>query len=159
MYSSKPLHSAGDAGEFPRRQLLLGGVATALMASLPPTLRAAAKDNGPLISKRIPSGGQRLATIGIGGNSIISMDQYETVRAVLARMHEMGGQMIDTSDNYGEGEAVIGRALAELGIREQMFVATKFDSENVTAVARQRGRIAGREALAQVYRRRGGGCF
>ncbi len=113
---------------------------------VPPALRAAAQA-GTLISKRIPSTGQRIATVGIGGNSIISMEQYEAVRPVLARMHEMGGQMIDTSDNYGEGEAVIGRALAELGIRKQMFVATKFDSASVASASPQRGRLAGREAF------------
>jgi aryl-alcohol dehydrogenase-like predicted oxidoreductase len=44
-------------------------------------------------------------------------------------MHELAGSVIDTAAMYGDSEAVIGKALAELGIRKQMFIATKFYAE------------------------------
>jgi aryl-alcohol dehydrogenase-like predicted oxidoreductase len=50
------------------------------------------------------------------------------LRAVLKRMHELGGTLIDTAASYGESEGVIGRALAELKIRDQMFISTKFNA-------------------------------
>jgi aryl-alcohol dehydrogenase-like predicted oxidoreductase len=48
-------------------------------------------------------------------------------RAVLGAYVESGGNFIDTADVYagGEGEAMIGRFLAERGLRDQLVLATK----------------------------------
>jgi aryl-alcohol dehydrogenase-like predicted oxidoreductase len=51
------------------------------------------------------------------------------VKAVLERMHALGGRVIDTAAGYGGSEAAIGRALGELNLRDEMFVATKFNAE------------------------------
>jgi aryl-alcohol dehydrogenase-like predicted oxidoreductase len=40
-------------------------------------------------------------------------------------MSELGSSLIDTAPSYGASEAVLGEALAQLGIRERMFLATK----------------------------------
>jgi aryl-alcohol dehydrogenase-like predicted oxidoreductase len=40
-------------------------------------------------------------------------------------MSELGGTVIDTAASYGDSEALIGDALAQLGTRERMFIATK----------------------------------
>jgi aryl-alcohol dehydrogenase-like predicted oxidoreductase len=111
-----------------RRVALEGGLLASLSTVLPGTLWAAEAAPGPLIEHRIPADGQRLPVMGIGTNAF-NMSNYDELRAVLARMHALGGRMIDTAAMYGDSEAVIGRALAELGIREQMFVATKFNAE------------------------------
>src|SRR5580698_3239404 len=77
-----------------------------------------------LITKPIPSSGERLPVIGLG--TIWFRDsQYEALKAVLKRMQELGGRVIDTAAAYGESEGVIGRALQEEGIRRKMFIASK----------------------------------
>jgi aryl-alcohol dehydrogenase-like predicted oxidoreductase len=58
---------------------------------------------------------------------------------LLKRMHELGGSVIDTAAMYGDSEAVIGKALAELGIRKQMFIATKFNAEGARCRDRHQG--------------------
>src|ERR1700728_1456007 len=77
-----------------------------------------------LITKAIPSSGQRLPVIGIGTNAF-SEAKHDELRPVLKRMVELGGSVIDTAPAYGESEQVIGELAAELGIRERVFVATK----------------------------------
>jgi aryl-alcohol dehydrogenase-like predicted oxidoreductase len=47
---------------------------------------------------------------------------------VLKRMAELGGTLIDTAASYGESEGVIGRALAELKLRDKFFISTKFNA-------------------------------
>jgi aryl-alcohol dehydrogenase-like predicted oxidoreductase len=41
-------------------------------------------------------------------------------------MHELGGSLIDTAAAYGASEALIGAALAATGLRDKMFIASKF---------------------------------
>jgi aryl-alcohol dehydrogenase-like predicted oxidoreductase len=50
---------------------------------------------------------------------------YETARDIIACAFEGGVNCLDTAAAYGESEAVIGRALAELGLTDQMQVVTK----------------------------------
>jgi aryl-alcohol dehydrogenase-like predicted oxidoreductase len=78
----------------------------------------------PLITRAIPSSGERLPAIGIGTDSF-SESAREEIRAELARMSELGGTVIDTAAAYGDSEALIGDALAHLGTRDRMFIATK----------------------------------
>jgi len=113
-----------------RRQILQAGAATGMLASLPATLRSqvASQATNTVITRRIPSTGEPIPVIGVGTNQF-GRAQYEDVRDVLARMHEMGGTVIDTAAGYGASEEVIGRALAELNLRDQMFIATKFNAE------------------------------
>lgn len=81
----------------------------------------------PLITKPIPSTGQRIPVIGLG--TIWYRDaNYEALKQVIRRLFELGGSLIDTAAIYGESEGVVGRALAELGLRNKAFLATKFAS-------------------------------
>jgi len=50
---------------------------------------------------------------------------YETARDILACAIEGGVTCLDTAAVYGESEAVLGRALAELGAAERVTVVTK----------------------------------
>ena len=83
-----------------------------------------AAESAALITKTIPSTGQRLPVIGIGTNTF-SEAKHDELRAVLKRMVELGGSVIDTAPVYGESEQVIGELVAELGIRDRVFLATK----------------------------------
>ena len=78
----------------------------------------------PLITKAIPSTGERLPAIGIGTDSF-SVSARDEIRAELARMSELGATVIDTAAAYGASEELIGDALAQLGTRDRMFIATK----------------------------------
>jgi aryl-alcohol dehydrogenase-like predicted oxidoreductase len=106
-----------------RRELIQTGIA-GFGALLARPLYAATL---PLITKKIPSSGEALPVMGIGTNAFRAPSAELT--AVLKRMHELGGSVIDTAAMYGESEGVIGGALTELGIRNKMFIATKFNAE------------------------------
>jgi len=105
-----------------RRRFIQAAVATGLVTlSRPPQ---AAPDPGALITRAIPASGEKLPAIGIGTDAF-SEGAREDIRAELRRMSELGGTVIDTSDDYGDSEAIIGEALAGLGIRDKTFLATK----------------------------------
>lgn len=96
--------------------LLWGGGARAAVA--------AASLDLPLITKAIPSTGERLPAVGLGTDKF-RQSERAAIRAEIARMHQLHATVIDTSADYGESEAVVGEALASLHLRAQMFVATK----------------------------------
>jgi aryl-alcohol dehydrogenase-like predicted oxidoreductase len=106
-----------------RRALLRAGLLSGVAAALPTTLRAA---GGRLITKVIPSTGERIPVIGIGTNRFGRVP-YDDVRSVLHRMYELGGTVIDTAALYGESETQIGKALDALGLTQKMFIATKLN--------------------------------
>ncbi len=121
--------------QWSRRAVLEGGLLAGLGTLLPrgsgaadANADAAAQARLPVITRAIPSTGERIPVMGIGTNQFRE-DNYAELRAVLQRMHELGGTVIDTAAGYGESEAVIGHVLADLGIRKQMFIATKFNAE------------------------------
>jgi aryl-alcohol dehydrogenase-like predicted oxidoreductase len=98
----------------------IGTLLGRVMAAEPPATEAAL----PLITKAIPASGERLPAIGIGTDSFSASARGE-IQAELGRMLELGGTVIDTAAAYGDSEALIGEALAGLGTRARMFVATK----------------------------------
>ena len=65
--------------------------------------------------------------MGIGTNQFGRMP-YDDVRAILQRMHQLGGAVIDTAAQYGESEVQIGKALTELNLTSKMFIATKLNA-------------------------------
>jgi len=105
-----------------RRRFIQAAVATGLVTLSHPS--QAAPDPGALITRAIPASGEKLPAIGIGTDAF-SEGAREDIRAELRRMSELGGTVIDTSDDYGDSEAIIGEALAGLGIRDKTFLATK----------------------------------
>jgi len=109
-----------------RRSLIAGVVAAGVSSLLGRTLRAAesAATSLPLITRPIPSSGESLPAIGIGTDSF-SESARDAIQAELGRMAELGGTVIDTAAAYGDSEALIGDALADLGTRARMFLATK----------------------------------
>jgi aryl-alcohol dehydrogenase-like predicted oxidoreductase len=109
-----------------RRVAMQTGAAAAIGLALGPR-SAAAQSNLPLITKAIPSSGERLPVIGLGTNaySVNTPEAMAPLREVIQRMGEMGGTVIDTARAYGRSEAVIGEILAGLGNRKQFFIATK----------------------------------
>ena len=120
--------TARTAEPISRREVVQGTVAVGLGLALrtPGTLGA---DSAalPLITKTIPSTGEKLPVIGIGTNqfSVSTPEELEARRAVIKELPRLGGKLIDTARAYGEAELVIGKMVKELGSREQLFIATK----------------------------------
>jgi aryl-alcohol dehydrogenase-like predicted oxidoreductase len=108
------------------RRDVIEAVLTALAAALSPALRAA-DSKAPLITKAIPSSGEKIPVMGVGTNQF-GRTPYEDVRNILKRMSELGGTVIDTAAGYGESEVQIGKALGELGLTSKMFIATKLSA-------------------------------
>jgi len=105
-----------------------------LSAALPGSLLAQERRSSslpPLITRAIPSSGERIPVVGIGTNQFREAN-YAELRAVLSRMADLGGTVIDTAPLYGDSESVIGKALVELNLRRKMFVATKFNAPGAT---------------------------
>ncbi len=109
-----------------RREFIEAGAIASITTLLPRPSPAAepAEPSLPLITKTIPSSGERIAAIGIGTDSFRD-PVSEEIRAELKRMSELGGSVIDTAAAYGDSEALIGQALESLGTRDKMFIATK----------------------------------
>jgi aryl-alcohol dehydrogenase-like predicted oxidoreductase len=109
-----------------RRAVIQGGVAAAVTVTLPHSLHAA-DGKAPVITKAIPSTGERVPVMGVGTNQF-GRTPYNDVRSVLQRMYELGGTVIDTAALYGDSEVQIGKALSELGLTRKMFIATKLNA-------------------------------
>ena len=85
-----------------------------------------------MIRKAIPSSGELVPVIGLGTNRYGvggDSEKRALLRAALQRFHELGGTVIDTAPMYRSSEAVLGDLIADLGIRKDLFIATKADEE------------------------------
>jgi len=81
------------------------------------------------MTRRIPSTGEELPAVGLGTWQVFDTGNNATARAplreVLATFSRAGGKVIDLSPMYGSAESVAGDLIAELGLRERLFIATK----------------------------------
>jgi len=85
------------------------------------------------ITTTIPSSGEQLPAVGIGTRDYRSnadAAEMQRFRQTLEIFHSSGGRVIDTSPNYGDAETVIGDLLRDIGIRDDVFMATKVDRED-----------------------------
>jgi aryl-alcohol dehydrogenase-like predicted oxidoreductase len=117
-----------------RRELIeLGaGAGLALAAGWRPA-QAQQAEAGALITRKIPSSGEALPVVGIGTNRYSggTPEQLAQLRDTVKRFVELGGKVIDTAPSYtrGASEQVLGDIIAELGVRDKLFMATKVDVE------------------------------
>ena len=81
------------------------------------------------VTRPIPATGEALPVIGLGtwqtfdvGNSA---PERVPLKQVLEILGQAGGSVVDSSPMYGSSESVAGDLIAELGIRERLFIATK----------------------------------
>ena len=104
-----------------RRGFLLIGTALAL--------RVAHAQDKKIMTRKIPSTGEDMPAIGLGTWQVFDAGSDKAARAplreVLVRFEKAGGRLIDSSPMYGSAESVAGDLVAELGLREKLFVATK----------------------------------
>jgi aryl-alcohol dehydrogenase-like predicted oxidoreductase len=124
-----------------RRELIATAIAAASILPRPVSAQIPA-----LLHKLIPSSGQTLPAIGLGTarrwEEVRTDAELVPLRETLRAFNEAGGTVIDTSPTYGTAEAVVGRLVAELGVRDKLFLATKV---SIT------GREAGERQIAQSF--------
>jgi aryl-alcohol dehydrogenase-like predicted oxidoreductase len=112
-----------------RRELLLGIAGASGILALDPRLVLARE--AKLITRAIPSTGERLPIVGLGSSAtfarVARSEDVSALRAVLGKMAELGGTVFDTAPAYGASEEVAGRIAQELGIAKKLFWATKLN--------------------------------
>jgi len=112
-----------------RRWVMKAGLAAGIGGVLVdnPLLAAESMAALPLITRPIPSSGERLPVVGLGTNqySVTAPEEIAARREVLQQFPVLGAKVIDTARGYGDAEVVIGKLVAELGNRDQLFIATK----------------------------------
>ena len=105
---------------------IIGGTTAGL--ALPISIRAA-NESSTMITRAIPSSGEKLPVIGLGTwrafDVDLTTDNRRQLEEVLSLFVKLGGRVIDSSPMYGRAEEVIGELTAALGIREKVFFATK----------------------------------
>ena len=87
---------------------------------------------GDVIRRKIPSSGEMIPIVGLGTNRYgvgPAVEERAPLREALARFHEWGGTVIDTAPGYRTSESVLGDLIADLEIREALFLATKVDRD------------------------------
>ena len=110
-----------------RRAVVGAGAALGAAWAIAGRALAAGNPSLPLIRKPIPSTQEMLPAVGVGTNNFTasSPDELAARRAVLERLPQLGGSIVDTAAIYGQSEEVIGRHMAELHLRERLFLSTK----------------------------------
>jgi aryl-alcohol dehydrogenase-like predicted oxidoreductase len=107
----------------------------------PPVL---AQTTAALITRAIPSSGERLPAVGLG-TAVVFDTNDETTRqkaaAVLQAMIANGGRLVDTASSYGDAESVLGEVIAPAGLRESLFIATKVEAPNGAEIKRSLARL------------------
>jgi diketogulonate reductase-like aldo/keto reductase len=109
------------------RRELLGGFSGAAALSV---LRNGSAMAAPaMITRPIPSSGETMPVVGLGTWPVFDVGADDAARRPLREVVKTlvadGGKMIDTSPMYGRSEGVVGDIVAELGLRQQVFLATK----------------------------------
>lgn len=122
-----------------REALRLGAAALAAGAFVPGLLRGRAHAHGAptgsrdLILKAIPASGEEIPAIGMGTWQTFMVEDREEelapLREVLRAFVEAGGRVVDSSPMYGRAEEVTGALAADLGLLDDLWVATKVWTE------------------------------
>jgi aryl-alcohol dehydrogenase-like predicted oxidoreductase len=113
-----------------RRRMLAGTAGAALAATLPLMPEFARAAEGSVATRPIPHSGEALPIIGIGTAIIFDFENDPAKHAergkVLQALIAGGGKLIDTAHSYGKAEDRLGDVVADLGVRDKLFLATKF---------------------------------
>lgn len=107
---------------------MAAGAASAATMLAPSSLLAAERQE-PLLTKAIPSSGERLTVVGLGTWITFNVGNDAGLRAecaeVMRAFFAAGGQVIDSSPMYGSSQSVVGHGLRLLGRPSGLFAADK----------------------------------
>jgi diketogulonate reductase-like aldo/keto reductase len=154
-------------GRLTRREALRLGLGAAASAALTPALLAARGGGGlvgaleaspvpggrslEMIRKAIPASGERIPVIGMGTWQTFMVEDREEelapLREVLRSFVELGGTVLDSSPMYDPAEQVAGDLAAELGIVDDLWVATKVWTEG-----REEGKAQMEQSMSELRR-------
>ena len=102
---------------------------TAGLAYSIPTARGATSDSSAMLTRAIPSSGEKLPVVGLGSWRTFDIGSSEAerkpLREVLSQFVTLGGRLIDSSPMYGRSEEVMGEIAANLNLANKIFFATK----------------------------------
>jgi diketogulonate reductase-like aldo/keto reductase len=118
-------------GNLTRREVsrLIGVGAAGLLLKMPTLGAQAAAQSSSMLTRAIPSSGEKLPVIGLGTWSVFDVnltpDNRTQLSDVLSLFVKHGGKVIDSSPMYGRAEGVIGELAAQLHLRDSLFIATK----------------------------------
>jgi aryl-alcohol dehydrogenase-like predicted oxidoreductase len=114
-----------------RRTWLQTALAAVGTSALPNAWAQGLANTGPILTRAIPSSGQRLPIIGLGSSATFAQvarsEDREALKNVMAKMVELGGTVFDTAPSYGASEEVAGKIAQDLGIAQKLFWATKLN--------------------------------
>ncbi len=114
-----------------RREWLSMTMGTAGALALVPQVLRAQTPAASLITRAIPSTGEKLPIIGLGSSATFAQvarnEDHAALQAVMSKMVELGGTVFDTAPSYGASEQVAGNIAQELGIAKKLFWATKLN--------------------------------
>ncbi len=114
-----------------RRDLLATAAGAAMLSALPSLVWA---QGAPIVTRPIPSSGEPLPIVGVGTAIVFDFEsdpaKYAARRQVLHNLVAGGGKLIDTASDYGHAEERVGDLSADLGDRDKLFLATKYESRD-----------------------------
>src|SRR5262245_58295930 len=109
---------------------VIGGTAAALVL---PIIRQAKGESSTMLTRAIPSSGEKLPVIGLGTwrafDVDLNADTQRQLGDVLSVFVTLGGRVIDSSPMYGRAEEVVGELTSALSMRDKLFLATKVWTE------------------------------
>jgi aryl-alcohol dehydrogenase-like predicted oxidoreductase len=110
---------------------------------------------GALITRAIPSTGERLPAVGLGTANVFNGDDEPTRGAaahVVQALVSAGGRLVDTASSYGDAERVLGHVIAATNLRDRLFVATKLEAPDAAELTRSLARLeTGKVDLLQLH--------
>jgi len=121
--------------KFTRRQIIAAGAGAGACLGFS-IARTGFAANAELITKSIPSSGERLPVIGLGTNRWVaagSASEMQVLKNTLREFRDMGGRVIDTAPTYRTSEKTLGNLIQELHFDNAFFLATKVDREEQQA--------------------------
>jgi aryl-alcohol dehydrogenase-like predicted oxidoreductase len=119
-----------------RRQALAFSVSFALTPAAASVAAAEAVQPppGPIMTRPIPSSAERLPVVGLGTDeySAGGSAQQAALDKVVKTLVVGRGSVVDTSSDYGASEGLIAAVLADGGLRQSVFLATKLERDALT---------------------------
>jgi len=100
-----------------------------------------------LVTRAIPSSGERIPAVGLGTAVVFNNDDAkirETATQILRTLLDNGGRLVDTASTYGDAELVLGHAMPAAASRDKFFLATKLESPDAAELERSLTRLGTR---------------
>lgn len=118
-----------------RRDFIAASAAAVALAPFGAYAQSASAGNSrsaALIKRKIPSTGEQVPAMGIGSSGTFGV--FETgaappdmvaLREVFKLFVDAGCTVVDTAPLYGDAEIILGDLIADFGVRDKLFLATK----------------------------------